>query len=94
MTNTRRYYGSRVWQYRIPQDGTVVTGRIELPNAGNGYQEDESHVRFLLRHQLGLKRLSKGTVVEPVQSPLGKTLVEVFATETPPPTTRPTSGRA
>jgi len=66
-----RYYGSRFWQYRVPQDGIIATGRIELPNAGDGYREDELRVRFLLRQQLGLKRLPKGTVVEPMYPPLG-----------------------
>ena len=69
-----RYYGSRFWQYRVPQDGTVATGRIELPNAGYGYRNDELHVRFLLRQRLGLKRLPKGAIVEPAPPPLGKTI--------------------
>ena len=67
-----RYYGSRFWQYRVPQDGIIATGRIELPNAGDGYREDELRVRFLLRGKLGLKRLPKGTVVEPARAPLGQ----------------------
>jgi hypothetical protein len=66
-----RYYGSRFWQYSVPQDGTIATGRIELPNAGNGYREDEAYIRFLLRQRLGVNRLPKGTIVNPARPPAG-----------------------
>lgn len=64
-----QYLGCRYWDFTIHgktlAQAKELAGTIEIPNAGNGYREDEAYARFLLRKRLGVKRLPRGTVIEP-----------------------------
>jgi hypothetical protein len=71
------YYGARRWRWRVGNK----SGTIELRVPDGNRSEDESHVRFLLRRQLGLKVLPRGAVVEPEEAPSGKPLMQVFDDE-------------
>ncbi len=60
-----RYYGSHYWYYRIPGTAVRPLPMVELKFAGFGYGNDEAAVRSILREQLGVSKLPRGTKVWP-----------------------------
>jgi hypothetical protein len=72
-----RYYGSHHWRYEYngPPSawpaGHPTSGTFELKISAENRRSDELQVRHMLRTKMGLNRLPKGTIVQPLDGPKG-----------------------
>lgn len=63
--NKNRYIGCARWNYCLPAIPSSKNGVVEITIPSGNYKEDEGFARYLIRKQLGLKRLPKNSRVWP-----------------------------